>query len=337
MINWLILILILFSISAIYLKIAVKFNIIDKPNQRSSHSIPVVRGGGIIFPIGWVLYSLWNGFAHPWLTCGLIILSLISFWDDMRPLSAAQRSVFHAIACALLFNELSFWTSLPIWGVFLVFIAVIGILNAFNFMDGINGITGMYALAVLCPLLPFVPGIQSAGLPDPLSSLIFVIIMSVLIFGFYNFRKKARCFAGDVGSISIGYILIFILLSLMTDKENSIGLYHPDKANGFNLQYILLFSVYGVDSVLTILHRIRLGENIIEAHRRHLYQYLANEKGIPHLAISFGYALVQSAINIYLLNSASFNWIHGLLILFGLTCIYIWIKSPQLFRQTQSI
>jgi UDP-N-acetylmuramyl pentapeptide phosphotransferase/UDP-N-acetylglucosamine-1-phosphate transferase len=333
MMTWIIVTVILFSLAAVYLTLANKLNIIDKPNQRSSHTIPVVRGGGIIFPIAWVLYSCWNGWVHPWFTSGLIILSIISFWDDLRPLSAAQRSIFHAMASVLLITELSLWTVIPFWAIALVFIGMIGVLNAFNFMDGINGITGMYALAILFPLLPFITVSYASGLPDPMHSPIFIIIISMLVFGFYNFRKRARCFAGDVGSISTGYILLFILMSLMTDTEMRIGLHHGTGMNQFQPAYILMFSVYGIDSVLTILHRLRLGENIFEAHRRHLYQFLANEKGLPHLMVSFGYALIQSAINIYLLNTDHPDWISAFLILAGLACIYIWIKSPQIFKR----
>lgn len=333
MITWILVTVILYCLAAAYLKIADKFNIIDKPNQRSSHKIPVVRGGGIIFPIAWLVYSCWNGYAHPWFTSGLIMLSYISFWDDLRPLSAAQRAIFHAIGVVLLITELSLWNNIPVWGIVGMFIAMIGILNVFNFMDGINGITGMYVLAVLLPLLPFLSGSDPAGFHDPMRTPFFVMIISMLIFGFFNFRKKARCFAGDVGSISTGYMLIFILMSLMTDTEMKIGINHGAQTNQFHPEYILMLSVYGIDSVLTILHRLYLGENIFEAHRKHLYQYLANEKGIPHLKVSWGYALTQLAINIYLLNAVHIDWMSAFFILAGLTCIYLWIKSPQIFKR----
>ena len=283
----------------IYLRIADKLNIIDKPNLRSSHSIPVVRGGGIIFPISWLLYSIWNGMAFPWFTAGLLLISTISFLDDMRPLSASKRFLAHLVSFALFFTEIGLWTAWPWWLLLLAFILCIGAINAFNFMDGINGITGMYALATFIPIAHFIDGGIVKG-AQSLASPILPMLYAILIFGFYNFRKRARCFAGDVGSISLGFILIFILMMIMTGHDRDLGLRIPD-ASGQEWKYILFFSVYGVDSVLTILQRIYQKENIFEAHRKHLYQYMANESRIPHLYISMAYALIQFGINMYVI------------------------------------
>ena len=283
----------------IYIRIADRLDIIDKPNMRSSHSIPVIRGGGIIFPIAWLLYSVWNGMAFPWFTAGLLLISTISFIDDMKPLSAIKRFLAHMISFALFFTELGLWTAWPWWLLLLAFILCIGTINAFNFMDGINGITGMYALATLIPIAHFIDGGIMKGLQS-LGSPILPMIYAILIFGFYNFRKRARCFAGDVGSISLGFILIFILMMIMTGKDSDLGLSLPD-VSGQEWKYILFFSVYGVDSVLTILQRLYLKENIFEAHRKHLYQYMANEYSIPHLNISMVYAVIQFGINMYVI------------------------------------
>lgn len=283
----------------IYIRIADKLDIIDKPNMRSSHSIPVIRGGGIIFPIAWLLYSVWNGMAFPWFTAGLLLISTISFIDDMKPLSAIKRFLAHMISFALFFTELGLWTAWPWWLLLFAFILCIGTINAFNFMDGINGITGMYALATLIPIAHFIDGGIMKGLQS-LGSPILPMIYAILIFGFYNFRKRARCFAGDVGSISLGFILIFILMMIMTGQDSDLGLRLPD-VSGQEWKYILFFSVYGVDSVLTILQRLYLKENIFEAHRKHLYQYMANEYSIPHLNISMVYAVIQFGINMYVI------------------------------------
>ncbi len=283
----------------IYIRIADRLDIIDKPNMRSSHSIPVIRGGGIIFPIAWLLYAVWNGMAFPWFTAGLLLISTISFIDDMTPLSATKRFLAHMISFALFFTELGLWTAWPWWLLLLAFILCIGTINAFNFMDGINGITGMYALATLIPIAHFIDGGIMKGLQS-IGSPILPMIYAILIFGFYNFRKRARCFAGDVGSISLGFILIFILMTIMTGQDRDLGLRLPD-VSGQEWKYILFFSVYGVDSVLTILQRLYHKENIFEAHRKHLYQYMANENRIPHLNISMGYALIQFGINMYVI------------------------------------
>jgi UDP-GlcNAc:undecaprenyl-phosphate GlcNAc-1-phosphate transferase len=332
---WILLFSSLFMLELIYIKLADKLNIIDKPNLRSSHSIPVVRGGGIIFPMAWIIFFIASGGKYPWFTAGLLILSSISFLDDIRPLSAAQRFVFHMISCGLLLTQLSLWEKIPVWGVIFLFVAVIGILNAFNFMDGINGMTGFYGLSILLPMILHISSTNGFISVDPLISPIIIIGLAILVFGYFNFRKKARCFAGDVGSISIGYILVFFLLSLMTSQEADLGMIQHGQRDQFNPIYILMFSVYGVDSVLTILLRIKLRENIFEAHRRHLYQYLANEMKIPHIKVSITYGFIQLAINLYLL-SAPVKWWSAVFILGGLSMIYVLIKTYS-WKQTPHV
>ena len=316
----------LFVLEYAYIRLADKLNIIDKPNLRSSHSIPVIRGGGIIFPLAWLIFFIYADGMYPWFTTGLMLLSIISFVDDVRPLSASQRFIFHMLASGLLFTELALWNQLPIWGIGLLFVAVIGILNAFNFMDGINGMTGFYGLSFILPLILHLSAPSGILTINPLSSPVIIIGISILIFGYFNFRKKARCFAGDVGSISIGYILVFFLLSLVTSQENLIGIKHHSQFENFDPFYVLMFSVYGVDTVLTILQRIKLRENIFEAHRRHLYQYLANELRISHLSVSIIYGLTQLVVNLYVL-SGSVTWWSAVIILGLLSAIHILIKS----------
>ena len=326
MIYLLLLLSLLIALEMLYLRIADRLNIIDKPNQRSSHSIPVVRGGGIIFPIAWMIMTIGNGFLHPYFTTGLILLSIISFWDDLKNLSARQRFLFQVCAGILLAIELKVWNHMPIWGVPITLVCVIGILNAFNFMDGINGMTGMYALSFLFPLIIEVSMeknvLQSKLFENPL----IIVLLSILVFGFYNFRRKARCFAGDVGSISIGFIMLYFLLALMTGQASILGFIQDNDSMKIDITFILMFSVYGVDTVLTILQRLKLRENIFEPHRRHLYQYMANELGISHLAVSFIYALTQGIINWYIL-STSISLTGGFMILGGLSITYLIIKN----------
>lgn len=326
MVWWILVVSILFLLEISYIRLADRLNIIDKPNLRSSHTIPVVRGGGIIFPLAWLAMSAYTGWDHLWFTSGLMLLSLISFWDDMTPLSAGQRFIFHLISCALLMTELSVWSTFPVWGIIALFIVVIGILNAFNFMDGINGMTGMYALSFILPFIFHTAVPEGLRHINPVESPLIIVGASILVFGYFNFRKRARCFAGDVGSISIGFILIYFLLSFMTDQEMSLGLSHTGASTGFHLSYILMFSVYGVDTVLTILQRIILRENIFEAHRRHLYQFMANELGMSHLIVSTIYGASQLLINMYVLSD-SFNWWGGAAILSILAVSHYLIKT----------
>ena len=184
-------------------------------------------------------------------------------------------------------------------------IVCVGIINAYNFMDGINGITGAYSLAVLIPLA--VLNVRYSFV-DP--ALIFVMALSVLVFCFFNFRKWARCFAGDVGSVGIAFIILFILGRLIV-------------ATG-DVQYLLLLGVYGIDTVLTIIHRIMLHEHLGEAHRKHAYQLMANELHIPHTSVSFFYFALQLIVSGGLLAVPdSLQWPYTVAVLMILALAYL--------------
>ena len=273
----------LFSLEVIYFKIANKYNIIDHPNHRSSHNEVTIRGGGIIFTISFLLASFYWGFQYGYFLSGLLLIGFISFLDDIRPTSKRVRIFFHLTAVALLFYQLGIY-NLSFYWIFLGFIFVIGTINAINFMDGINGITGGYALITLLTLWY----INKYMLTFTDEHYLIVVIIAITVFIFFNFRPKARCFAGDVGSVSIAFILAFFILQL-TIKSNSPV-------------YILLLLVYGLDTVTTIFFRLLRRENISEAHRSHFYQFLANEKKIRHLVVALLYIVVQGLINIIILN-----------------------------------
>jgi UDP-GlcNAc:undecaprenyl-phosphate GlcNAc-1-phosphate transferase len=283
-----------------YFKVAARLNIIDKPNDRSSHASPIIRGGGIIFLFAAILWFIQSKFLWPFFFAAVVIIAIISFFDDVKSLNAGARFLFHLIAVALLVYQL--WPlSWPIYLIVAAVIVCIGTLNAFNFMDGINGMAGVYALVTL---ISFVCIDQWVGKFTDFNLLVMMII-AVLIFLFFNFRKKARCFAGDVGSVTIAFVLIFVLLQLIQTTNNFL--------------WPLLFLVYGTDSVVTIVHRIRRKENIFKAHRSHLYQYMANELGLSHLWISSVYGLVQAVINFGLvigLTQSNYLLIGGITMLF---------------------
>ena len=239
----------------LYFRIADKFNIIDKPNERSSHTSVVLRGGGIIFLIGIWVWSLFYGFHYPWFLAGLTLVAGVSFVDDIRSLPDSLRLAVQFVATVMAFYQLDILHIELWWVVLLALIVYVGITNVINFMDGINGITAGYSLAVLIPLVLLN---RREGFVE--SSLIEVSILSVLVFCIFNFRPKgkAKCFAGDVGSIGIAFILLFILGNVIIQTKD--------------ITYLILLVVYGVDACLTIVHRIMLHENLGEAHRKHAYQ-----------------------------------------------------------------
>ena len=286
---------ILLVLELVYFRVADRFNIIDKPNQRSSHTRIVLRGGGIIFTIALWIWSIWYGFQYPWLLAGVTMAAGISFVDDIHSLPDSLRLVVQFASMFLVFQEVGFLQWEMWWIVACALIVCVGATNIYNFMDGINGITGGYSLAMLIPL--FLLNRKYAFMEE---SLLVVIGLSLLVFCLFNFRTKAKCFAGDVGSIGIALILTFCVARLMMVTGD--------------VAWIVLFLIYGVDGVLTICHRIMLHENLGQAHRKHAYQLMANELRIPHVVVSTIYMVLQlvvSLIAIYLIpDTIAVHWIY---------------------------
>jgi len=290
----------------LYFPIADHYNIIDHPNERSSHSVVTIRGGGIIF----LFAALTAVIMHPayWLpVMSLFMVGIISFIDDRITLSSKIRLLVHLVATTSFFVSLDVF-SLPVYKTLFLYFVVIGTINAYNFMDGINGITGCYSLVVLA-------GLQYVNLRQAFveKDVIWLPMLACGVFLYFNFRKTARCFAGDVGSITIAFWVVMLLIKLILVTNN--------------WSYILFLSVYGTDSVLTIMHRIWLRQNVFKPHRLHLYQILANERKMSHLWVSFGYMLLQGGIIFFIVNNNSFT-VTGLfaIILIPLILIYVILK-----------
>ncbi len=263
-------------LSFAYYKIADYFNIVDKPNHRSSHTINTIRGGGILFYFAILIYFIWSDFNFPLLFVGITMIAVVSFIDDLHPLPPKLRLPVQFISIVLVLLQLNL--DFPYYILLLLLICGVGFINVYNFMDGINGLTGLYSLVVVLFMIVF--NEYSYSFID-LDLLVF-IALSLIIFGFYNFRKKALFFSGDVGSISMGVIFFFLLLKLYAVIQAP--------------SVILIFSVYGVDGVITILKRLRLKERISEAHRRHVYQILVDKAGTSHLTVSALYAGLQAVL-----------------------------------------
>lgn len=292
----------------VYFKIADKCNIIDKPNERSSHSTIVLRGGGIIFSlsmIAWaVLMVVQGNDIVPYLPflCGLVLICGVSFWDDVHSLPDSLRMGVQILSTLLMFWSVGLYAAFDSWWVMALVVVValffcVGATNFINFMDGINGITAAYSFAMLLPIL-----LMNRSLGFMEESYLIVAILGIVVFSIFNFRPKgkAKCFAGDVGSIGIAFIILFALGRLMLATKD--------------VTYIVFFLVYGIDGSLTIFHRIMLHENLGEAHRKHAYQLMANELKMSHVVVSLLYVFIQLAISlgfIYLCpNTVLAHWIY---------------------------
>ncbi len=300
----------LIAAELIYFKIADKCNIIDKPNERSSHTRIVLRGGGIIFVIGLWIWSAFFGFQYPWLLAAVTLAAGVSFVDDIHSLPDSVRLVAQFLAMGMMFWQLDMIHPSLWWAVLLALVVCVGATNIYNFMDGINGITAGYSLAVLVPLL-----LMNRSDSFTSESLIIVTILAVLVFSFFNFRpkNKAKCFAGDVGSVGIAFILLFLIGCLIMKTGD--------------ITWLLFLVVYGIDGCCTILHRIMLHEHLGEAHRKHAYQLMANELGMSHVVVSLLYMALQLAISlvmIYLIpNTPAAHWIYLVAVLIVLAAAYL--------------
>ena len=287
----------------IYFRVPDHFNIIDKPNERSSHSSIVLRGGGIIFSLSMLAWAIMMAVQGEWqlvvnylpFLCGLMMVAGVSFWDDVKSLPDSVRLVVQFVAMGLMFWSMGIMHWNMWWIVLIALVVCVGATNVINLLDGINGITAGYSLAVLLPLV-----LLNKDLAFIDSSFLVVAILGVLVFCLFNFRPKgkAKCFAGDVGSISIAFIMLFAIgrLGVMTQ----------------DVTYLIFLLVYGVDGCLTICHRILLHENLGEAHRKHAYQLMANELKIGHVKVSLLYMTMQLIVSlgfIYLCpDSVAAHW-----------------------------
>lgn len=310
MITYFIIFILLFVVEIVYFRIADKCNIIDKPNERSSHSTIVLRGGGILFLINAWVWSAFFGFQYPWFLAGLTLVAGVSFVDDIHSLPDSVRLVAQFVAASMAFYQLDILHWSMWWIILLSLIIYVGATNVINFMDGINGITAGYALAVLVTLaLVNMNGVFVE------QSLIISTILASLVFCFFNFRPrgKARCFAGDVGSIGIAFIMLFLLGNVIIKTTD--------------ITWLIFLLVYGVDGCLTIAHRIMLHENLGEAHRKHAYQIMANELKIGHVKVTSLYMIMQLLISlgfIYLCpNTVLAHWLYMVTTLVVLAIIYI--------------
>lgn len=329
MTTYIIIFVLLLIAELVYFRIADKCNIIDKPNQRSSHTTIVLRGGGIIFLIGAWVWSLFFGFDYPWFLAGLTLVAGVSFVDDIRSLPDSVRLVAQFAAAAMAFYQLDILHWDMWWIVLVALIVYVGATNVINFMDGINGITAGYALAVLVPLgllntnyhelsMNLATNCSSVFSSDGVfvdQSLIVASIIAAIVFCIFNFRPKgkAKCFAGDVGSIGIAFIMLFLLGNVIIKTED--------------ITWLIFLLVYGVDGCLTIIHRIMLHENLGEAHRKHAYQIMANELKIGHVKVTLLYMAIQLIVSlgfIYLCpNTVLCHWMYMIGALAVLAVAYV--------------
>ena len=295
-----------------YLVLGNKFKIYDVPNNRSSHKNTVIRGGGIVLlliNIIWVIFE--PSQLNILLSVSLSIGVVTGFLDDFKNLKTSTRFVLYLIAVGIiLFGVLELQRfDTYIW--IPLFIIILGSVNTYNFMDGINGITALYSIVISCSSLLILNSLNEFTFNENIISYAGFFVA----FCIFNFRNRDLMFLGDSGSVTMGLFAAFLVVL--------IGL----KINSWSS--IILLAVYGVDSVGSIIIRLIKRENILQAHRSHLYQDLVHIKSYNHMTISVLYSFVQLFINVGLFVFYHLGWVEsyagGILLL--LAFLYYYVKQ----------
>lgn len=289
-----------------YIWLAKRIGVVDRPHHQSSHTGSVVRGGGILFYIAYLVWFIWSGFQMPMIFVGLSILAFVSFVDDIHSVSPKIRLVCQFAAFLIMLYHVHVFSQ-PLQPLFLLSVACVGVVNIYNFMDGVNGMTGGYSLVAILSLI-YVNHFITHFIDNDL--LVFVL-MAILVFCFFNFRTHAKCFAGDVGALSIGFIILFLILKLFLQEAQ--------------LYWMSFIVVYAVDGGMTMLHRTFLGENLMTPHKKHAYQIMANELGMGHLKVSLIYMGLQTLCNVWLIANPGNTTLFIQLLL--LSVLYLWFMN----------
>ena len=277
---------------------------------------------GIIFPALITIYSIFfPNEIEPYFFLGIIMMATICYIDDLIYVKHSIRFVFQIFALILMVMSLgeSFDIQLPVMITLVIF--GIGVINAFNFMDGINGILGLNSIVILLSLSYinyFSLNEYGEHITFVDNYLIYTCLIGLFAFMFFNFRKKAIGFAGDVGSIIISMIIFYLICKLLLVSGN--------------FTYLLLFSVFGIDTGLTVIYKLLLKENIFVPHRDFLFKKLVHVAKFKHLKVAIGYAILQLLINIFVIfQPYRFKLSSQLSVLFivivALISIYIIIRS----------
>ncbi len=312
---------------ALFRRFGIQRKLLDIPNERSSHTVPVPFGAGIIIVIFclimYVPISVLVTGTFSWgYIAGALMIALVSFFDDIRPIPFLWRLLVQSLAAILLIVDVDTWhgitmlgkISLGNFGYVLTFLWIVWMVNSYNFMDGIDGLAGLQAviagvgwlflgLILDMPALYFYSGIIAA------SSLGFLV---------HNWNP-ARIFMGDVGSAFLGFTFAALPLLARTSAVRS-----PDL---LPIAAVLFVWFFLFDSVVTIVRRAIRGEKIWIAHREHLFQRLVLS-GYSHRNVTVVYGVLASILSISMLLSVQFREEIGLAmfpVVFILTSVILFL------------
>jgi UDP-N-acetylmuramyl pentapeptide phosphotransferase/UDP-N-acetylglucosamine-1-phosphate transferase len=290
--------------------------LLDKPNDRSSHSSLIPKGGGIGILAAFLSVSVWEGLPVLWwVPAGA--LAVFSLVGDRIEVAPKLRLLSQFVASWFFLSSLDLHLSDPLRGIILVFalsIFLVGTANFYNFMDGINGIAGITGLVGfgLLGVVAYVDGYET-------TAVMAAVCMALACAGFLPFNMpRARVFMGDVGSILLGFVFAQMVILLTQNVFE------------FICYVCFLFPIYA-DELATMVVRVREGENLLQAHRRHVYQLLANEGGIAHWKVSIGFGLLQLFVgmSILMLRNLGGAAVLCLLLIYSV----LWVYGSLLVRR----
>lgn len=300
-----------------FMRLGKKLHIGPTVTDRSSHRTFTPTCGGLIWMLGalcavFMFGNLQN--TSTWIFFGgIVVLGLISIVDDIHPLPPIPRLISQFVVMALSFKQLCYPEAFDIY--MIILFCGVGIINAVNFLDGICGMLALYGLVVTGSIMY---AVYIYGTPETLWFIPFlsVVLVAQIVFTCFNLRDVI--FAGDVGSITLGYIQVFITISLILVARDA--------------SLVIFFIVCISDTGLTTVQRLFFGESILEPHRMNIYQRLTTERGMPHIVVSLIYALLQLLIDaLYFLIPTSMHWTY-LLIVSGLLVVLYFVLRFS-FRQ----
>ena len=260
----------------------------DVPNERSSHQHLPVRGMGIALIALFIAFYFFHTHQY-FLTLGLILASITGYLDDLKNLRRRIRLPLYLASLLLALVDIQLLLKIEWYWLAVSMVVALGVINTYNFMDGINGITGFYSIVFFGTIAYMNSKYQ---ITEDMGSLSMAMLIFFLVFGWFNYQKQAKAFLGDSGSVAIGLLAVYLLVK--------VGIYLKE------WKIIIFLSVYGVDSVATIVLRLLRKENIFKAHRSHLYQNLVNEKKWSHMQVAGIYAFCQLII-----NALAIHWLEG--------------------------
>ena len=312
------------ALVALTLRWARRRQMLDHPNERSLHDRPTPRGGGLGIVVPTVTTILvaaatldGAGTWSVWLAGLALCLAIVGFLDDLRNLSATVRLVIQIAAGAAFVWAVGPWQLVNIPGVMqldlgfaagaFTVVFLVWVSNAYNFMDGIDGIAGVQGL--IAGLGWVLVGYR---LNDPVIAVAgAVVLFACLGFLFFNW-PPASIFMGDVGTGFLGFLFGGLTVYASTRAPAAA-------AAGVAFVWPFLF-----DTLFTIARRTARGENLLRAHRSHLYQRLVLS-GYSHRAVTLLYGGLAAIGTVIGVASLSTNAWSGLWYVLPLLAGGVWL------------